>query len=317
MALAKTLRQRIYNLFTEVGGVTTSLNVFQSGSVPTTPTFAQFSLGALNASYVIDNSLGFSAIGIQLDGDLSGTISIGVSNNNTTFPSIGVHNVISGILTTGINANGIYTIDTGGLRYIKVTVSAYVSGTANLSIFATESKARSNLVSINQSTNTAGVTNQIRISTIETEHQKIHEQKMFHFSEVSVLGSGAARNFLFTPAGNTAHWVFSINGQDGLSFGLYEFADNTGFTLNAPSLAWNKSRIGAAASPSGTIQIATVIPALPSPMQIFNTGTASNIQKSIGRASEWDLMVGKVYLFRVVSNNAANTITTEMEWYEG
>lgn len=304
----------------DTGGVeTTPLAVNTDGSINTInpPTGTTGSLTSLNSTFDFDNSVkGYGSIGIQIAGTWVGTVTASVSVDGTNFSDVSIFRESDGRYFSSMTSNDLFVFNIGGVKTFRLTMTAYTSGTASIGYFASNSKVNSETVRVVQNTSAAGVTDQTRVPNIPQEHQKIHEQKMFFFSEVSILGGGVTRYYLFTPTTFTAHWVYAINSQDGVALALFELASLTGVTTTTTFTSFCKARFGTPPTAAATIKLATVVPALSGPLFDFDTGSATNIQKSIQRSSEWDLGVGKFYILRVTSNNASNTITTEMEWYE-
>jgi len=284
--------------------------------VKVVPISTSGNLTALSSSLIYDNTTkGMGALGIQITGTWSGTIAASVSLDGDTYVNISVHNIVSGVFTSSTNANGIFTINLGGLRYVKLTMTAYTSGTADITYFGTTAKSQAETVNITQNTSAAGVSNQTRVPTIETEHQKIHEGKMFHCAIDNTLANNGTWWLLFTPSSATAHFILNLFTNGKVDMHIYENPTITTVTTSYP--LYNRNR-GSSTTTTATLQLVTAKSANGTELTdlLFGSSGGNNSSTQIGRAQEWDLPTAKTYLIELTSLSSANDITFWLDFYE-
>lgn len=292
-----------------------SINTVGSTSVAQTPLAVTGTLSS-NTYVEFDNStVGYGALGIQITGTWSGTLTPSVSIDGTNFSNVSMHN-FSGSFHSTETSNDIFYYNLGGVKKFRITMSSYVSGTANISFFATMAKAQGEIVSISQTTSAAGVSNSTLVPTIETEHNKIHQGKMFHIAVDTTLANNGTWKFLFTPGSSTAHLIYNFFTNGVVDFHIYE--NPTGVTTSTSYTPYNRSRESSTAAGT-TFQLVTAVTGNGTEITdlLFGSSGGGNSATQIGRAQEWDFPNGKTYLFEITSNSAGNNVTLWLDWYEG
>lgn len=106
------------------------------------------SLGALNDFIDLTGLDAFSTCGIVLSGTWSGTITIYGSLDGSTLSVIVCQALGGGSLTGTINTNGQYVMNCAGMSLIRVKMTSYTSGTANITAWGSNSFLFSRSVSV-------------------------------------------------------------------------------------------------------------------------------------------------------------------------
>lgn len=242
-----------------------------SVQVPNT-SITPVALGALNASVSI-SAAGLTSVGFQMAaGTFIGTITPQCSvDGGTSWVTCSFLNPVTG----GISSSYTFTtantliimgvIPVGGSTNVRVTVTAYTSGTANCLLSASQVTANTSQSGSIQGSGTVTALNQSVIAT--------------------TAGYGSSYFDI------TGTWVGSLTFQaqngDGNWYNIYVYFSSTGSYASSTATAnttvqfncagYTQSRVIATAWTSGTAVISWNAAAYPHQMQIYNPNSAANI----------------------------------------
>jgi hypothetical protein len=159
-----------------------------------------------------------------------------------------------------------------------------------------------------------------RLEVIQTEHQAIHRGKMYLFSDVQTVGSGATYKWLITTPGdklNKVNALIRVRGSAGHTVTISETP--TAVSGGTAKISMNKNRYRADASPvtfkyGVTATTGTIL----QKWQAGNSGTSPQAGgvPDLNRGEEWVLGANKNYLVEVASTEDGQSITIEVEYYQ-
>jgi hypothetical protein len=304
---------------TPIGNTADALKVALAAvTVAQSPSSSSGTIGSLNADVEFDNStVGYGSLGIQISGTWVGTITPAVTLDGTNWKDISVFRDSDGRFYSSMTANDIFSYPIGAIKKFRMKMSAYTSGTATVTFFATADRPMGNVVQVVQNTSAAGVSNSTRVPEISTEHQKIHEQKMWSMSEIFQLNTNGTRRYFLTPGSSTAHLVVSMNTDGLVTIKLYE--DPTGVTTSQTFTSYNRARSSTASAlmTIGLVSAYTTLGTGPIWQRRFGSSNGNPTGLQLQRGQEWDLPNGKTYIVEVTSGTNNNNLDIEFEFYEG
>lgn len=292
--------------------VNPSGSLITTPGAPVAPANGSGSLGSLNADVIFDNSDGYSAISFVITGTWSGTITPGVSVNNSDY--IAWECMDRATVYTSMTANGTFTANIANHRYFRLRMTAYTSGTASVSYFATANPSVNQRVLVNtQTSSTAGATQRVQVVQIPTEHDKIHLGLLFNWTHKVNLNSGNSRRISMTTGVQTEHTAFSVLADYQCTVTLYEGSTTTD---GAAITEYNRSRSSANTSLCTVAQVTTFTTAGTTIFSfIFGSTSGSAASVSFPRDQEWILKASTKYVFEVTSGQNNNDITLLVDHY--
>lgn len=282
-------------------------------SAPTLPITGSGTLGSLNADVIFDNSAGYSAISFVITGTWVGTITPGVSVDNSNYLSWEAMDRAT--VYTSMTANGTFTANIANHRYFRLRMTSYTSGIVSISYFATVNPSVNQRVLVNtQTSSSAGSISRQQVVGIDTEHDKVHLGLLFNFSHTVNLNNGVSRRISFTTGTQTEHTVFYLLADYQMQFTVYEGSTTTdGTTITE----LNHSRSSANTSLCTVAQVTTFTTAgttMFGPL-IFGSTGGSAASLIIPRTNEWILKASTKYVFELTSLQNNNDITLVVDHY--
>jgi hypothetical protein len=262
-------------------------------------------MDALNEVVLFDNSTyGYGALGIQVTGTWVGTITFQSSTDGTNFDTQTV-STLTGTTATTTTANGQWRINTGGAQKFQVKMTAYTSGSATATLFATPARAPFDVI-----TQPASTTWVVR----EDDHQRIHSGTSYHYSDDFTLNSGAVRYYEVVADTKTAHAILGLISNGEVE--LYLFESPTITTVTTTFNIRNRNRASANAT-GYTLKLATVVSAEGTELMDLHMGlsTGSSTSVQLQRGQEWILKASTTYLIKIQSNSNNNDITFMLDFY--
>jgi hypothetical protein len=141
---------------------------------------------------------------VQITGTWVGTLIIEGSNDGTTYYAIDATNRATRLLVTSITANGSFQANTNGFQFIRIRSSAWTSGTANISVYGSDSTSLISTDSLLRGGSDGTVIGNdgdalkvVNVDPIDTVGLDVK------YSEVSSVVSGVETNVIsFTAAGS-------------------------------------------------------------------------------------------------------------------
>lgn len=161
----------------------------------------------------------------------------------------------------------------------------------------------------------ANITN-TSVTTIETEHQRIHNGTSFTFCEQYTLQSGGTRGYSFEVGAKTLHFYSNVSMDQQTQIKFYEAP--TGGTTSTTFLFNNRNRTSANTC-STTLKLYSVLPTSAGTElmnHVVGDSGGGNAFVLLNRSYEWILKTNTTYYFLVTSNGNGNDITTFFEGYE-
>ena len=113
---------------------------------------------------------------IQAQGTWAGTLVAEGSNDGTNFYILNVLNANSDATGASITANGVYACNTNGFQFVRLRSSAWTSGTANITVYGSDSASLLNTNSVLRNTSGTEVgtaTNPFRVDPIGATTQPV------------------------------------------------------------------------------------------------------------------------------------------------
>jgi hypothetical protein len=132
------------------------------------------SLVALNESVTASPLDNFGTVGVVVAGTWSGTLSFYGSLDGVNFVSILAQNISTNAFSASATANGQYIINASGMFAIKVQMTAYTSGTADITVSATSGVTLSR--SLSTISGGLGVANQAEVVSRADNSQALATQ---------------------------------------------------------------------------------------------------------------------------------------------
>lgn len=313
------VRSVITGLSSQGGGTYHNVKVTPSGSIttapgsPTSPATGSGSLTALNTDVIFDNSAGYSAISFVITGTWVATISPAVSVDNSNYTAWEAMDRAT--VYTSMTANGTFTANIANHRYFRLRMTAYTSGTASVSYFATANPSVNQRVLVNtQTSSTAGATSRQQVVGIDTAHDKIHLGLLFNWSHTVNLNNGVSRRISMTTGAQTEHTEFVLFADYQMQLTIYEGSTTTD---GAAITEYNHSRSSANTSLCTVAQVTTFTTAGTTffgPVIFGSTGgSAANLV--VPRNNEWILKASTKYVFELTSLQNNNDITLVVDHY--